>query len=454
MESHGIILLVDADPVVLESLEKTLGSEYQVETATSANSALELVEGPTDIDAIIIHVRKKKTVGLDIAGKLRESGCDIPVIFHTGHEDEVCKSGFRTSDQSSGFEDNDNHRTRLEVAVRQAVKSHRLESDGAELVSYARSAFGMVGSSHVMQNIYRTIEKIGPSNGKVMILGPTGTGKELVARALHDRSSRANARLAIFNCNHKSPDLVESELFGHIQGAFTGAVADRIGMFEYAHLGTLFLDEIGDLDFTTQAKLLRVLETGEIQRMGLPDTIKVDVRIMCATHHDLEQMVKDCTFRDDLYYRLKGVTITMSPLCDHCEDIPELIDFFAEQHCRQNGIDLKIFSPEARDLLIEYHWPGNVRQLGDTIQSLIDVVSSYYISSTDVSQFLGFNGIGKLEGLSELKDSDLSSQLRCYKRILIIKALDRANHNVAAAARMLSLDPSNLRKLIKELNLH
>jgi DNA-binding NtrC family response regulator len=299
-----------------------------------------------------------------------------------------------------------------------------------------------------MKAVYRQIARIGPTTSKVMILGPTGTGKELVARAIHSQSRRNDRRLVIFNCNHKAPDLIESELFGHLRGSFTGAVADRMGMFEYADNGTLFLDEIGDLDITTQGKLLRVIETGEMQRIGSPESIRVNVRLICATHHDLPGMVKEGRFREDLYYRLRGVVITLPPLVERREDIPELIDHFIKTHCARADQAIKVFQPEARKLLIEYDWPGNVRQLMDTVQSLIDLTPSFFITRNDVENQL------KFKGQVPSTDETFSGRVREFKRTLIIQALDNSKRNFSAAARELSLDPSNLRKLAKDLELN
>ncbi|MCK4573982.1 MAG: sigma-54-dependent Fis family transcriptional regulator, partial [candidate division Zixibacteria bacterium] len=286
---------------------------------------------------------------------------------------------------------------------------------------------------------------VAPTMASVLIEGETGTGKELVARAIHKRSARVDRPLVIFNCNHKAADLVESELFGHLKGSFTGAIADRVGLFEFADHGTIFLDEIGDLDVTTQAKILRVLETGEFGRIGSPEPIFVDVRLICATHHDLEQAISEKKFREDLYYRLKGVTIKLPQLKERRDDIPGLIDFFTESHCVKTDCGLKVFEPAARDCLIDYDWPGNVRQLLDTIQSLIDLSPSHFITRQDVIKYLaqaeaGGNG-----------EAGFAGQLKEFKRTLVLKTLDRNNNNISASARELGLDPSNFRKIIKDL---
>ena len=284
----------------------------------------------------------------------------------------------------------------------------------------------------------------------ILLIGPTGSGKELVARAIHRRSRRADKKLAIFNCNHTTPDLVESELFGHLKGSFTGAVTDRIGLFEYADGGTVFLDEIGDLDGTAQGKLLRVLESGEIQRIGSPEIIAVDTRLICATHRDISQMVKDGQFREDLFYRLGGITITLPRLKDHSEDIPDLIDYFLCDYAIKNGHGFKVFDKSVIDFFTGYDWPGNVRQLLETVESLVALTPSSFISMKEATAYLNLqNGES---GWHQRANSSRTFQerIRDFKRLLITQALARNENNISAAARELSLDPSNLGKMIKE----
>lgn len=439
--------MVDDDPLVLEVLIETFCDDYEVIAAASGVEALDALRRHGQIDAVVLDIRMEDIDGLQAAVQIKEIRPDIPIVFHTGYPGDYSEQDVQNKYQPFDYVGKNERPIRLERAVRNAVEFHCLTRNRDELIEKALHNFGMVGHSVPMQVVYRTIAKVGPSNSKVMILGATGTGKELVARAIHSQSSRADRRLVIFNCSHKPQDLVESELFGHLKGSFTGAVEDRVGMFEYADGGTLFLDEIGDLDITTQVKLLRVLETGEMSRIGSPEVIKVDVRLICATHCDLPAMVERGLFREDLFYRLKGVTISLPPLKDRREDIPELIDYFVERHCARNQHGLKVFQPEARQLLIEYDWPGNVRQLADAVQSLVDLTPSFLVSRADVERYLNFTGWSP-GGNGAFKD-----RIREFKRTLIIEALDRSNRNISAAAKSLSLDPSNFRKLARALDL-
>ncbi|MEA3297370.1 MAG: sigma-54 dependent transcriptional regulator [candidate division Zixibacteria bacterium] len=448
MSKQGKLLIIDDDPLVLEALHQSFLDEYDVVLVSSGEEGLSVLDTCHDLNAIILDIRMAKMDGLQTASRIRELYPDIPLIFHTGYPGDYSESNIEKEYKPFDYVGKNERPARLFRAVRNAVSFHRLKTHSVDMVKFARDHFGLVGQSKAMCEIYQTIEKIGPTNSKVMILGPTGSGKELVARAIHRRSKRLERQLGVFNCNHKAPDLVESELFGHLKGSFTGAVADRIGMFEYTHDGTLFLDEVGNLDITTQGKLLRVLETGEMQRIGSPETIYVDVRIICATNSNLEKMVADKVFREDLYYRLKGVRITLPSLKDRQEDIPDMIDYFTENYCNKNGDGLKVFEPAARDLLIEYDWPGNVRQLLDTVQSLIDLSPSYLITREEVSTYLFYSG--KTTG----RGGSLNDRVREFRRLVLIQALSRHGNRVSAAARELSLDPSNLRKMLKDLNIN
>lgn len=446
-EIRGTVLIVDDDPLVLEVLVETFSDDYEVIFATNGLDALEAVRTRPNINAIIMDIRMEGMDGLQTAVQIKDIQENIPIVFHTGYPGDYSEEELEDKYQPFDYIGKNERPIRLERAVKHAVAYHKISGSRDGLVEKALRSFGMVGRSVSMQAVYRAIAKVGPAHSKVMILGPTGTGKELVARAIHSQSERADQRLVVFNCSHKPHDLTESELFGHLKGSFTGAVEDRVGMFEYADGGTLFLDEIGDLDITTQVKLLRVLETGEMCRIGSPEVTTVDVRLICATHCNLPDMVAVGAFREDLYYRLKGVTISLPALQNRREDIPDLIDCFAERHCARNGHGLKLFQPEARQLLVEFDWPGNVRQLMDTVQSLIDITPSFLISKTDVEKYLGF------QGLHVNPNGSFQARVREYKRTLLIQALDASNSNMSAAARSLSLDPSNFRKLAKALNL-
>jgi two-component system, NtrC family, nitrogen regulation response regulator NtrX len=447
MNKNGKILIVDDDPLNLEALHQMFIDDYEVLLADSGPRGLEMLDENPGINAIVLDIRMARMDGLETARHIGERFPDLPVIFHTGYPGQYSESTIQKEYKPFDYVGKNERSIRLTRAVENAVILHKLKSNPTDLARHAREQYGLVGHSPLMLEVYRTIEQIAPTPNKVMILGATGTGKELVARAIHRRSARKDREIVPFSCTHKSQELVESELFGHLKGAFTGAIADRPGIFEYADKGTVFLDEIGDLDLNTQGKLLRVLEVGQMQRVGSPEIVHVDVRLICATNRDLAQLVAEGKFRDDLYYRLKGVVIHLPKLSERRQDIPELIDYFIEGYCSRADRAVKVFDQEARDLLLEYDWQGNVRQLQDTVHTLIDLTPSYFITRKDVEKTLRYEATmhNNGDGFSNMVDE--------YKRLVLIRALDRFNGNVSAAARELQLDPSNMRKQLKNLDI-
>ena len=440
------ILVVDDDPLVLDALHQTFLDTYDVILAASGVDALDQITHHADLAAIILDIRMAKMDGFETARRIRELPMDAPIIFHTGYPGEYSSKQIE-AEKPYDYVGKNEDPSRLQHAVRTAVRSSLFRIHTDKLIEYAESSFGMVGKSLPMLEVYRQIDEVGPKDKKVMILGATGTGKELVAKAIHQCSPRAEHRIAFFSCSYKATDMVEDELFGHVKGGYTGAVADRMGVFQYADGGTVFLDEIGELDLNTQTKLLRVLESGEIMRIGSPDVLRVNVRVICATNADLQAMVNAGRFRPDLYYRLKGIVIHLPPLKERREDIPGLIDFFTTKYCEESNIEPKYFEQSARELLIEYDWPGNVRDLKETVESLIASTPSYFIARPDVEKRLNFGGIDHAPEVS------FDDQVRDFKRILIVKSLDRHAGNISKVAREFGKDPANFRKQIESLGI-
>jgi transcriptional regulator with GAF, ATPase, and Fis domain len=268
----------------------------------------------------------------------------------------------------------------------------------------------------------------------------------MVAKAIHNNSPRRENRIAVLSCHQKPHDLVEAELFGHVRGTFTGAYETRTGLFEYADGGTIFLDEIGDLDITTQANLLRVLECGEYCKVGSPEIRKTDVRVLCATHKNLAQLVKEGKFREDLYFRLKGIIITLPPLRERREDIPLLVEKFKDQLTIEKGLPPKIFEQQSINFMISYDWPGNVRQLQDTVESSIILADSDIIFLEDV--LATFDEPCENNGYSNNDHKSLAERVFDFRGNCIIEALHETQNNVTHAARLLKMDRANLRKLI------
>lgn len=455
MTVYGTILIVDDDPLVLEALQQEFMDEYKVLTATSGEEALDLIRNQPQLDAVVLDIRMARMDGFETASAIRQEIPDLPVIFNTAYAGEFSEADIERRHRPFEVLGKDESPYRLRRTVRNAVDFHRLQHDsGDSLVDLAVREYGMVGRSAVMQCIYQKIEKIAPTESKVTVLGPTGSGKELVARALHGRSRRAKGPLQIFNCNHKAPDLVESELFGHMKGAFTTALSDHVGIVEAANGGTLFLDEIGNLDISTQGKLLRVLETGEMNRMGSVKVKTVDIRLICATNCDLEKMVADGTFRQDLFFRIKGVTIILPPLSERAEDIPDLVRYFATRYAQRKEEPVKLFHDEAIRLMQQYDWPGNVRYLNETVKSLIDLSNSTLITREDVADYLGFYGCEPTDDVQGGNgDGTLSERVRRFKIKLISRKLAEYDGKLTAAARDLGVDRSNLRRMMRDLGM-
>lgn len=449
--SHSRILLVDDDPQVLRSLKGIFEDDYEVLCVDSGEAAIQCARTNPDLAVVVMDIKMPGMDGITAARMIAKMNHELAIIFHTGYPGEYHEAQIVGEERPYDYVEKGISGHRLMRSVQHAVENFRLRSDAERLREFAQNSFGIVGKSTKMIEMFRLIQKVGPSNNKVMILGETGTGKELVARALHGISPRSKHKLAIFNCNHKSADLVESELFGHTRGAFTGAIADRIGLFEYADGGTVFLDEIGDLDITTQAKLLRVLETGEFQQVGSPKAQKCDVRLICATHRDLEAMVKESKFREDLYYRLRGIEIRLPALRERREDIPILVEAFLDRFTIERDLPPYIIDQDALELLINYDWPGNVRQLLDTIESLVLLADSHLISKQDIERQLRLKPRAEIS--HENSRTPLAQRLRDYRRTCIIEALSQANNNLSEAARILGVDRSNLRKDIKDLEI-
>lgn len=443
---NPVLLLVDDDKHGLNALRELFTDDYEVVAVSSGVEAIEAVKSNSMIAVVILDIKMAGMDGITAGRHIREHNDSINIIFHTGYPGDYEENEIDKAEKPYDFVVKGRSASRLIRSVRNAFEAYQLKNGDSDLAAVAESRYGLFGRSRAMQAVYRLIKKVAAADNKVVILGETGTGKEVVARAIHANSRRQHGRLGIVNCNHKSTELVEAELFGYKKGAFTGAVVDRKGLFEVADGGTVFLDEIGDLSATTQIALLRVLETGEFQQIGPESDLKsTDVRILCATHRNLEAMVSEDRFRQDLYYRLKGSTIVLPPLRDRREDIPLLTEKFRDDATIGQGLPYKALSPDAISALIEYDWPGNVRQLKDTVESLVVLTDSDLIVGTDVRTQLQSG-----ENCIDSTSRGLSKQLRELERSLIVQALAEASYNISAAASLLQVERSNLSKKIKQ----
>jgi len=451
------VLIVDNDAPHAQAMSESLERVgYECLVATSGPEGLRRIEGGT-FDIVITDLVMNEVDGLQILARTKEALPDAEVILVTGHG--TVPSAV-TAMQQGAF----NYLLKpldlgqLRAITDKASASLRLRRQNAELNRRLDEKFGfegVIGSSPQMNDVIDRLKRIAPTDASVLIQGATGTGKELVAQAIHQNSPRKSKPFVALNCAALSENILESELFGHIRGAFTDASTDRVGKFEYAHGGTLFLDEVGDMPLATQIKLLRVLESSEITRVGSNDMVHVNVRILSATNRNLEDAIAAGTFRSDLYHRLKVVTITLPRLGERCQDIPLLIEHFIRQFAKRHHKSIKSMSLAARRKLLAFDWPGNVRQLRNVVESMVVVDFDGVLDLDDLPSELADQQASSAEekppagSLSSLVGKPLSE----IERLFIIQTLEQAGGNREAAADMLGIGQRTLYRKIKEYNL-
>ncbi|MBC8229065.1 sigma-54-dependent Fis family transcriptional regulator [bacterium] len=445
--SETTILVVDDEPGIIAMLSGLLKDEgYAVVTADSGREALNQIK-QTRVDLVMLDLRLPDLDGLEVLRRIRFDDATLPVIMMSAHGTiptavEATKLGaydFIEKPFESAVE-------RLLLVIEHALNEQKLKQENINLRRELSKKYEMVGESKAMEFLYKQIMKIAPSNGRVLITGETGTGKELAARAIHQNSKRSDRPFIKVNCAAIPEELIESELFGHEKGSFTGAISTQVGKFEQANRGTLFLDEVGDMSLSTQAKVLRTLQENEIQRVGGNKVIEVDVRVITATNKNLEQEINEGRFRKDLFYRLNVIPLHIPPLRERKEDIPLLVNHFIQQFCRENGKRIKSISPEAMELLKRHDWSGNVRELRNIIERMIIVAEGDEISANDVATAISVKDdipTGE-ESLRELVEQ--------YEKKLTLDALVRNDWNVSRTARELKTDRANLHRKLRQWN--
>ncbi len=440
------ILIVDDDRIALNVMKQALEKEnFEVICFDNGKDAIEeLTKG--DVDVLITDIRMPDLTGMDLLQKALEHNPELPVIMITGYGSiegavEAMKAG--AFDYMTKPVDLEGLRIRIERALDHVKMKREIRVLRGEL-AHRYSFENIIGKSRSMQEIFKTIIEIAPSRANVMIVGESGTGKELVARAIHFNSPRRNNNFVPINCAAIPEGLLESELFGHEKGAFTGAYERRIGKFEIANGGTIFLDEVGDIPLSLQVKLLRVLEQREFMRVGGSKSINVDVRVISATNRPLEQMVADGKFREDLYYRLKVITIEIPPLRNRKEDIPLLVDHFVKEFSAENQKDIKGIEKDVLEVFMDYHWPGNVRELRNTIETMVVLARKKYLTVDDIPNYIK----GKLTKRKTI-EIEIGMPLSGVEKELILKTLDYVNGNRKEAARLLKIGLRTLQRKIK-----
>jgi len=381
------ILIIEDEAAIRRVLKKIISEEnntYQVEEAEDGLLGVDMIL-KSDFDLVLCDIKMPKMDGVEVLEKIKNIKPQIPVIMISGHGDidtAVHTMRLGAFDYISKPPD----LNRLLNTVRNALDKKELLVENILLKKKVSKKYEMIGQSDSISHIKNIIEKVAPTDARVLITGPNGTGKELVAHWLHEKSDRSKASMVEVNCAAIPSELIESELFGHVKGSFTGANKDRAGKFEAANGGTIFLDEIGDMSLSAQAKVLRALQENKISRVGSDKDIKVDVRVIAATNKDLNEEILEGRFREDLYHRLAVILIDVPSLNNRRDDIPDLIRFFANQIAEEQGTAVKIFSKQAIKLLQEYDWTGNIRELRNVVERLI-ILGGKGVSEEDVKLF-------------------------------------------------------------------
>jgi DNA-binding NtrC family response regulator len=454
MSGKANILIVDDEANTLASLSRAFRlAGHEATVCDNAARALELARGQP-FDLILSDVMMPRRDGLGLLEDLKAAGVAAPVVMMSGQAHiEMAVRATRLG--ALDFLEKPLTTEKLLVTLENALKLTRLEAENRDL----RTRVGkhtLIFSGETMGRVMAQIERVAASESRICIYGETGTGKELVARTLHEKSHRAAGPFVTLNCAAVPAELIESELFGHEKGSFTGAAQRHIGKFEQAHRGTLFLDEIGDMPVAMQAKLLRVLEEGEVERIGGDKPTSVNVRVIVATHRDLEQLVESGGFRRDLYHRVVVFPMLLPPLRDRCEDIPALVEHFARQVSAQNGWKPVPFTPAAIDALKQYAWPGNIRELRNVVERLL-LLAGNEVDADAVRVALPASGAQGRPTPADLPApgdaGPLAERVLAFERAAVLAELEHNDRNVTQTAKALGLERSHLYKKCQQLGI-
>jgi DNA-binding NtrC family response regulator len=446
------LLLIDDDPNTLASLARAFRmAGHEAAVCDNATRAMEMVRGER-FDLILSDVVMPGKTGLELLEELKKAGVQTPIVLISGQANiEMAVKATRLG--ALDFLEKPLTTDKLLLTVENALKLSRLEDENREL-RHRLGKHELVGAGPAMKRLLAQIERVAASETRVCILGETGTGKELVARAIHEKSPRKENAFITLNCAAVPAELIESELFGHEKGSFTGAAARHVGKFEQAEGGTLFLDEIGDMPVSMQAKLLRMLEEGEVERVGGEKPIKVNVRVIVATHRNLEELVKKNEFRRDLFHRIYVFPLNLPPLRERPEDFPELVAHFARQVAAQNGWKEKLFSAEAIAALRQYAWPGNVRELRNVVERLVLLAAEDTIGAEDVRLVLpAGDGLASASATTETGQGTLVERTEAFEREVLLGEIRRHNFHMTNVARTLGLERSHLYKKCQQLGI-
>jgi two-component system response regulator PilR (NtrC family) len=452
------ILIVDDEEVLRDVLDAVLRREgFDVAMAASGEEALSVLDDHDDIDLVILDIMLPGISGIDTLRAMRISNPSLPVIIITAFSSidgaiEAMKHGaFHYIPKPFKNEE-------VVLTVNKALEQRRLSSENERLKAELSEKYAyanIIGKSEPMRKVYELIRLAAPSRSNILITGESGTGKELVAKAIHHASPRARNAFVTVNSGSLPPELLESSLFGHMKGAFTGAIATKRGLFEVADGGSIFLDEIGNINLETQAKLLRVIQEKEFMRLGSVENVKVDVRIIAATNAELSKLMAENRFREDLYYRLNVITIALPPLRRRREDIPLLIAHFLDKYSEENKRRVREVTADAMRILLDHTWPGNVRELENTIERAVVLCTGDHIGPDLLPDYLRFPMQTDQPAMIVPSDGiSLKDAVSRYERTMILQSLEMANGVQKRAAELLQLKPSTLNEMMKRLGIH
>ncbi len=452
MPAKANLLIIDDDPNTLASLSRAFRlAGHEATVCDNATRALELIKAQR-FDLILSDVVMPGKDGLALLEDVKAAGAATPVVMMSGQANiEMAVRATRLG--AVDFLEKPLSTEKLLLTIENGMKLARLEEENRQL-KQRLGKHEIVWASPAMAKLMAQVDRIAASETRVCIFGETGTGKELIARAIHERGPRHAGPFVTLNCAAVPAELIESELFGHEKGAFTGAAGRHLGKFEQAHRGTLFLDEIGDMPLAMQAKLLRVLEEGEIERVGGDRAIAVDARVVVATHRNLDELVRQNAFRQDLYHRIYVFPITLPALREREEDIPLLAAHFARQLAQQNGWKEKTFAAAAIEELKRYSWPGNVRELRNVVERLLLLSTGDQVDAAGVRQALPAATAAGAAGVpASLPDGTLAARVEVFEREVLLAELKRHNHHMTNVARALGLERSHLYKKCQQLGI-
>jgi two-component system nitrogen regulation response regulator NtrX len=443
------ILVIDDEAEIRRSVRMILEYEgYEVLEASSGPEGVTMAERESP-DLVFLDIKMPGMDGLDALQRIRASNETLPVVIISGHG-TVSTAVEATKAGAFDFIEKPLASERVLVTIRNALDQTRLRDENTSLKRAAEVRHQMVGESQALRQVWDAIKRAAPTNATVLLLGESGSGKELVARSIHRNSLRSRERFVQVNCAAIPEELIESELFGHEKGSFTGATEKQIGKFEQADRGTIFLDEVGDMSPKTQAKVLRVLQEGEVERLGSARTIKVDVRVIAATNKDLDAEIEKGTFREDLYFRLSVIPIRVPTLRDRREDIPALVKHFADLFSRDNNRRPQRFTQAALEYLQKARWKGNVRELRNTVERLIIMTPGEVIDADDLRDIV------RLESKTAVPDNEKErpGTLREFKesaeRTFLVGKLRENNWNISKTAEVIGTPRSNLYKKLEQ----